>query len=58
MNEEDTYCDNCLTNLSDPKNAGFLFDETWYCSGHCAEVAAGFLTRGNDVADYNEQLAR
>lgn len=52
---ETDYCRNCAKDLTDPTNAGFLFEDDWYCSGMCAEVAAGFWSRGNDVADYTNQ---
>lgn len=50
------YCRNCACDLTDPKNAGFRYDDDWYCSGFCAEVAAGFWARGEDVSDYNSSL--
>jgi len=55
--EEDTCCWNCGCNLTDPKNAGFLYEGHWYCSGLCAEVCNGFWSRGEEVEDYNPALA-
>jgi hypothetical protein len=53
-----TYrCRNCGADLTDPKNAGFPFDGDWFCGGFCAEVCAGFWTRGNSVSDFNSQLS-
>lgn len=54
--QESCYCRNCGTDLTDPKNAGFPYDDDWYCGGFCAEVAAGFWSQGNSVSDFNAQL--
>jgi len=51
MGEDGYYCGNCGKDLRDPKNSGFPFDDKWYCSAFCAEVAARFWSRNYILED-------
>lgn len=46
MSRDATRCRNCATDLTDPTESGFEYDGYWFCSEMCAEVCAGYWSRG------------